>query len=63
MKQLLIEIKNAFLGIILTITYKNWYYIIEGAHSIVVERIHGMDQIGVRLPVGPQKEFNLLLRS
>ena len=52
-----------FLGIMLTIAYKSWYHIMEGAHSIAVERIHGMDQIGVRLPVGPQKEFNLLLRS
>ncbi len=28
------------------------------AHSIAVEQIHGMDQIGVRLPVGPLGLFN-----
>ena len=26
------------------------------AYSITVERIHGMDEVGVRFPVGPQKE-------
>ena len=25
----------------------------EGAYSIAVERLHGMEEVGVRLPVGP----------
>ena len=27
------------------------------AHSIAVERFHGMEQVGVRLPVGPFLDF------
>src|SRR5580698_9358692 len=29
------------------------------AHSIAVERVHGMDKVGVRLPVGPMTTENL----
>ena len=29
------------------------------AYSIAVERFHGMEQVGVRLPVGPPKETSL----
>ena len=28
--------------------------ILARAYSIAVERFHGMEQVGVRLPVGPQ---------
>ncbi len=27
---------------------------IDGAHGIEVTRVHGMDESGVRFPVGPQ---------
>lgn len=30
------------------------FSILTWAHSIAVERFHGMEQVGVRLPVGPQ---------
>ena len=29
------------------------FSILTRAHSIAVERFHGMEQVGVRLPVGP----------
>lgn len=33
-----------------------WYSSSLRAYSSAVERVHGMDEVGVRLPVGPQKQ-------
>ncbi len=33
----------------------------RGAYSSAVERVHGMDEVGVRLPVGPQNNYNDIL--
>ncbi len=30
--------------------------ILNRAHSIAVEQFHGMEQVGVRLPVGPHRQ-------
>ena len=35
-----------------------WYKCREWAHSIVVTRVHGMDESRVRLPVGPQLKYH-----
>ena len=33
------------------------FLILIWAYSIAVERVHGMDEVGVRLPVGPHLTF------